>query len=117
MPDDYRDASPKGPDREICTLIAGLEPDAYPGAPVQACKAVVLARLLQRRAMALQTQDEKRQQAELERMMHSPHDKATLMQMTDQSLRSRKPVRAVDQLVHILDVQGIPRFFSGLRTS
>jgi len=100
--------------KDIASLLEDMEPRHYPGAPLQARKAVVLARLLQRRAMALQTPEEKRQQAELERMMHSPHDKATLMQMTDQALRSNAPVRAVDQLVHILDVQGIPRFFSGL---
>ena len=43
--------------------------------------------------------------------MRSPHDKTTLVQMTDQGLRSKRAVRAVDQLIHILDVQGVPRFF------
>ena len=35
-----------------------------------------------------------------------------LMQMTDQGLRSGRAARAVEQLTHILDVQGVPRFFS-----
>ena len=48
------------------------------------------------------------------RMIQSPHDKATMMQLTDQAFRSRRPHRAADQLIHILDVQGVPRFFSPL---
>ncbi|MCC6508857.1 MAG: proline dehydrogenase family protein, partial [Pirellulaceae bacterium] len=47
-------------------------------------------------------------------MLQHPEDKVTLTQMTDQGFRSRSPDRAVDQLIHILDVQGIPRFFSQL---
>jgi RHH-type transcriptional regulator, proline utilization regulon repressor / proline dehydrogenase / delta 1-pyrroline-5-carboxylate dehydrogenase len=47
-------------------------------------------------------------------MIQHPQDKATLTQMTDQAFRSETAARAVDQLVHILDVQGIPRFFSPL---
>ncbi len=73
-----------------------------------------LAKLIQRRATELQTPAERRQQAELDRMMQHPQDKATLTQMTDQAFRSETAARAVDQLVHILDVQGIPRFFSPL---
>ncbi len=73
-----------------------------------------LAKLIQRRATELQTPAERRQQAELDRMIQHPQDKATLTQMTDQAFRSETAARAVDQLVHILDVQGIPRFFSPL---
>ena len=36
------------------------------------------------------------------------------MQLTDQAFRSQRPPRAADQLIHILDVQGVPRFFSPL---
>ena len=77
-------------------------------------KAVFLARELCRRARSLQTPQERRQQAELDRMMQSPDDKVTLMQLTDQAFRSRRPHRAADQLIHILDVQGVPRFFSAI---
>lgn len=76
--------------------------------------AVVLARQLQQRAKQLQTPAERRQQAELDRMVQHPRDKATLTQLTDQAFRSDQAARAADQLVHILDVQGIPRFFSPL---
>ena len=81
-------------------------------APPAARRAAQLARRLQERAIALQTPQEKRQQAELERMMESPHDRATLVQLTDQAFRSTRAARAAEQLTHILDVQGVPRFFS-----
>ncbi len=58
------------------------------------------------------TPQERRQQAELDRMFQHPEDKSTLTQITDQSFRSKLPGRVVDQMVHILDVQGVPRFFS-----
>ncbi|GIW99538.1 MAG: hypothetical protein KatS3mg111_2871 [Pirellulaceae bacterium] len=74
--------------------------------------AVELAAHLQRRAQQLQTPAERRQQAELDRMVRNPRDKATLIQLTDQAFRSSRAARAADQLIHILDVQGIPRFFS-----
>lgn len=76
--------------------------------------AIVLARQIQVRAKQLQTPAERRQQAELDRMVQHPRDKATLTQMTDQAFRSHRSARAADQLTHILDVQGIPRFFSPL---
>ncbi len=77
-------------------------------------RACELAKRIQQRAVELQTPAERRQQAELDRMLQHPEDKVTLTQMTDQGFRSRSPDRAVDQLIHILDVQGIPRFFSQL---
>src|SRR3954451_24746685 len=75
-------------------------------------RALLLARELQERAAELQTPSEKRQQAELDRMLQTPSDKATLAQITDQAFRTNDPHRAVEHLIHILDVQGVPRFFS-----
>lgn len=66
------------------------------------------------RARQLQTPQERRQQAELDRMIGHPEDKATLVEMTDQAFRTSINERVADQLTHILDVQGVPRFFSGL---
>ena len=94
--------------------LEGFEPDPASAASIAAQKAVHLARLLQARAGELQTPQERKQQAELERMMQSPHEKATLTQLTDQAFRSESAVRAADQLTHILDVQGVPRFFSAI---
>ena len=86
-----------------------------PACRARLCQAALdLAKMLQHRAMMLQTPQERRQQAELDRMIQLPEDKATLTQMTDQSFRSNSPDRVVDQMVHILDVQGVPRFFSPL---
>ncbi len=73
--------------------------------------AVDLAAALQRRAVELQTPAERRQQAELARMLESPADKATLVELTDQAFRSHAAARTAEQFTHILDVQGIPRFF------
>ena len=95
-------------------LLAGLAVDAASSHPVEVQQAVALARLLGKRAAELQTPVERRQQAELDRMINSPGDKVTLMQLTDQAFRSHRPPRAADQLIHVLDVQGVPRFFSPL---
>ncbi len=92
--------------------ITDFRYDATIAYPESVQKAIHVARHLQRRALLLQTPQERRQQRELDRMINSPHDRATLVQLTDQAFRSRKAHRAVDQLVHILDVQGIPRFFN-----
>jgi RHH-type proline utilization regulon transcriptional repressor/proline dehydrogenase/delta 1-pyrroline-5-carboxylate dehydrogenase len=77
-------------------------------------RAVELAQRLQLRATELQTPAEKRQQAELDRMLQTPSDKATLVQLTDQAFRPKSAARVADQFTHILDVQGVPRFFSPL---
>src|SRR5882757_4942982 len=77
-------------------------------------EAVALARELQDRAVELQTSAERKQQAELDRMLQTPEDKATLVQLTDQAFRSQRAVRVAEQFAHILEVQGIPRFFSPL---
>lgn len=99
---------------EFRALIAAWEPNADSGDSREVQQAVLIARTLQQRARELQTPQERRQQAEFDRMMQTPNDKTTLTQLTDQAFRSRRPHRAADQLVHILDVQGIPRFFTSL---
>ena len=106
-------SQPTTPDR-LAQTIAELDIDSDSPLPPAVQKAVQLARVLQSRGSALQTPQERRQQRELERMMDNPLDKATLMQLTDQAFRSKTPQRAADQLIHILDVQGIPRFFTVL---
>lgn len=82
--------------------------------PELIARAAILAANLQRRATELQTPAEKRQQAELDRMLQTPSDKATLVQLTDQAFRAKSAARVADQFTHILDVQGVPRFFSPL---
>src|SRR5829696_9757478 len=75
-------------------------------------RAVALAKVLQQRAVSLQTAAERRQQAELDRMLQLPRDKATLVQLTDRAFRAKTAARVAEQFTHILDVQGVPRFFS-----
>jgi RHH-type transcriptional regulator, proline utilization regulon repressor / proline dehydrogenase / delta 1-pyrroline-5-carboxylate dehydrogenase len=99
---------------QIDELLDGFEADPTAPHSERVQRALFVARRLQQRASALQTSSERRQQAELERMIQSPSDKATLLQITDQAFRARDPHRAVDHLIHILDVQGVPRFFSPL---
>jgi len=97
--------------QSLDALLAGFRPDISSPHPAAVQKALFVARHLQERARALQTPSERRQQAELDRMLQTPSDKATLSLMTDQAFRTRDPVRAVEHLTHILDVQGVPRFF------
>ena len=86
--------------------------DAVAIDPAAVDLAVELAACLQQRARKLQRPEERRQQAELDRMLQTPSDKVTMVQLTDQAFRSRGAARTVEQFTHILDVQGIPRFFS-----
>jgi len=97
---------------ELKSLLESVSLDEGSSLSDEIQLSIALARHLQRRANQLQTPQEKRQQAELDRMIQSPSDKVTMIQMTDQAFRAKTPNRAVDQLVHILDVQGVPRFFT-----
>src|SRR4051812_3774606 len=99
--------------RDIENRLSKLQPNASAADhSLEVQQAIVLARELCRHARQLQTPQERRQQAELDRMIQSPHDKATLTQLTDQAFRSQRPHRAADQLIHIPHRQGLPRFFS-----
>ncbi|HBV64507.1 MAG TPA: proline dehydrogenase, partial [Rhodopirellula sp.] len=93
-------------------LLGKFTADGSTGVDPLVQKALFLASELQQRAHALQTPEERKQQTELDRMIQNPTDKVTLTALTDQAFRSEAAARSADQLVHILDVQGIPRFFS-----
>src|SRR5512135_3928970 len=97
---------------DLTPILSKFQPDPSSRHTVQVQKAIVVARELQERASKLQTASERRQQAELDRMLQTPSDKSTLAQMTDQAFRTSDPHRAVEHLIHILDVQGVPRFFN-----
>ena len=58
--------------------------------------AVGLAAELQRQALSLQSPAERRQQAELDRMLKNPADKATLVELTDQAFRSHAAARTAE---------------------
>ncbi len=108
------EGSPKWRHADLLQALREFSPDTSSDDPPEVQQALYLAQRLQKRALELQTPAEAHQQEELDRMLQSPGDKFTLVQMTDQAFRSRKSERAADQLVHILDVQGVPRFFSRL---
>lgn len=99
---------------ELRSMLGSFAPDPSSSDSVLIQKTVFVAGWLQRRATELQTPQERRQQTEFDRMLQHPTDKATLMQITDQAFRAKSAHRVADQLTHILDVQGIPRFFSPL---
>ena len=96
----------------VQALFGDFEADTASGLDVTIQKALFVARALQKRAHDLQTPEERKQQMELDRMIQHPGDKVTLTALTDQAFRSEAAARAAEQLVHILDVQGVPRFFS-----
>ena len=104
--------SPSDRAQRLAALIDGAQLDAPSQVPTSVQRAVSVARALQARGGELQAPEEKRQQREFERMMTSASDKVTLTQLTDQAFRSTTARRAAEQLTHILDVQGVPRFFS-----
>ena len=106
------EATPPPHGGELHDIIESFTPDPASPAPADAQLAAHIAGHLQLRAAELQTSAERKQQRELDRMIQVPHDKATMIQMTDQTFRSEKPKRAVDQLTHILDAQGVPRYFN-----
>ena len=108
------DQAPNSRKARLRALVDAPTADPRSDVPQAVQKAIHLACVLQERAAELQTAQERRQQEELESIMRRPEDKATLVEITDQALRSRSAPRAADQLIHILDVQGIPRFFSPL---
>ena len=103
------------PSNSLAPLLARFQPDPESTQSAAIQKTLFLASHLQQRIVALQTSAERRQQAELDRMLQHPEDKATLAMLTDQAFRPQTPRRVVDQFIHILKSQGIPRFFSPLQ--
>lgn len=101
---------------DLATAVAATAPEApdLTGWEREAAHAIALAQYLLQRSRHLLTPAEHRQQSELDRMIGHREDKATLVEMTDQAFRTDVPQRVADQLTHILDVQGVPRFFSPL---
>jgi RHH-type proline utilization regulon transcriptional repressor/proline dehydrogenase/delta 1-pyrroline-5-carboxylate dehydrogenase len=73
-------------------------------------RAVELAEALLREARAQQTPDEHAQARKLARMMADPHGKELTIALADQAFRSRRPERIADQLAHLLERYGVPRY-------
>jgi RHH-type proline utilization regulon transcriptional repressor/proline dehydrogenase/delta 1-pyrroline-5-carboxylate dehydrogenase len=73
-------------------------------------RAVELAEALLREARAQQTPEERAQARKLARMMADPHGKELTIALADQAFRSRRPERIADQLAHLLERHGVPRY-------
>ncbi len=99
-------------DRNINQCINDFQIDANSSLNADIQKSIQLTETLLARAQQLQTAVEHRQQLVFDKLIQNAKDKYTLAQMTDQAFRSKEFGRSADQLIHILDVQGIPRFFS-----
>ena len=73
-------------------------------------RAVELGEALLREARAQQTPDERAQARKLARMMTDAHGKDLTIALADQAFRSRRPERIADQLAHLLERYGVPRY-------
>jgi RHH-type transcriptional regulator, proline utilization regulon repressor / proline dehydrogenase / delta 1-pyrroline-5-carboxylate dehydrogenase len=73
-------------------------------------RAVELAEALLREARAQQTPDERAQARKLARMIADPHGKELTIALADQAFRSHRPERIADQLAHLLERYGVPRY-------
>jgi RHH-type transcriptional regulator, proline utilization regulon repressor / proline dehydrogenase / delta 1-pyrroline-5-carboxylate dehydrogenase len=83
--------------------------DRAAGQPL-AHRALELAEALLREARAQQTADERAQSRKLARMMADPHGKELTIALADQAFRSHRPERIADQLAHLLERHGVPRY-------
>ncbi|MCX6047337.1 MAG: bifunctional proline dehydrogenase/L-glutamate gamma-semialdehyde dehydrogenase [Chloroflexi bacterium] len=73
-------------------------------------RAIVLAEELLRTAKAQQTAQEHSQMQKIARMMIDPHGKELTIALADQAFRSHQPARIADQLRHLLEQYGVPRY-------
>ena len=96
----------------IQSLMQGFTPDPSKGVDPQIEKALHVAKVLLSRAGGMSTAREQRKQAELDRMVRNPADKATLTEMTDEAFRAQDARLAFGQLMEVFRERGVPRFFS-----
>src|SRR5262245_53243605 len=73
-------------------------------------RALKLAETLLREARAQQTPEERAKAKKLARMMADPHGKELTIALADQAFRSHRPERIADQLAHLLERHGVPRY-------
>jgi RHH-type proline utilization regulon transcriptional repressor/proline dehydrogenase/delta 1-pyrroline-5-carboxylate dehydrogenase len=84
--------------------------DDRPADQSLAHRALELAEALLREARAQQTPDERAKARKLARMMVDPHGKELTIALADQAFRSHRPERIADQLAHLLERHGVPRY-------
>ena len=77
-------------------------------------KTIELAEAWERRANSIRTEEERRYQRMMRRMLEREADKTLLVDLIDQSFRSTNPRRVVGQFRYLLKHYGIPGFFPDL---
>jgi len=73
-------------------------------------KAIELASYILMESSKEETAQEKKQHQQLARMMRDPVGKVFTTAMTDECFRSKDPYRVADQMIHLIDLFGIPRY-------
>jgi len=76
--------------------------------------AVELAAQLLGEANRIQSNEDKKIQAQLARMMEDPDGKLFTTNMTDECFRSENNKRIANQLVHLIQKHGVPKYLDGL---
>ena len=76
----------------------------------RALAAVELAALLLHEANRIQAPEEKKIQAQLSRMMDDPEGKQFTTNMTDECFRSGDNKRIANQIVHLINEHGVPKY-------
>ncbi|ADI39185.1 bifunctional proline dehydrogenase/L-glutamate gamma-semialdehyde dehydrogenase [Waddlia chondrophila] len=77
--------------------------------------AIELAALMLNEARRVQTTSEHRILAQLDHMMEDPVGKVFTTSMTDECFRSKLPARVADQMIHLINKFGIPKYLSYFR--
>lgn len=78
-------------------------------------KTIELAGLILSESNKRLTKEEKKRYGEFDRMMNDPVGKVFLTQLTDQCFRTKNHRRIADQMVYLLHLYGIPKFFSPVK--
>ncbi len=86
--------------------------EAGPGAPDLPAQAVALAGELLALARSERRRSEAAAEHRLARLMEDEPGRLLTLAFTDQALRAKRPERVADQLRHLLERHGIPRYFS-----
>lgn len=73
-------------------------------------EAIELAALFLQEAIHTQTSEEKKRESELAGMLNDAHGKAFTISMVDRCFRSQNASRIVEQLIRLLNDQGIPKY-------
>jgi len=75
--------------------------------------AIELAKVILNEANRIQSNDEKKVLAQLSRMMEDPDGQQFTANMTDECFRSENNKRVANQIVHLINEHGVPKYLDG----